>query len=258
MRRVRSRDGTELAVETSGSGPPLVVVNGALSDRSSVTPLRPLLDARFTVIGYDRRGRGDSGDTLPYSPERELEDFAAVIEAAGQPVFVFGHSSGAILALRAATNGVSMRRLVVNEPPFILPGTRPLPPPDVTARIAGRIAEDDREGALRIFFVEQVGLPPPAFESMKASPMWTRTVALAHTVPYDSELAGDSALPAAALAKLSLPTLVLHGTRSAPWLAETARALAAALPKAQVKALEGQAHSTAPDVLAPLLVGFFE
>jgi pimeloyl-ACP methyl ester carboxylesterase len=236
-----------------------VIVNGALSDRSSVTPLRAHLDGHFTVVGYDRRGRGDSGDTAPYRPERELEDLAAVVLSLEQPAFVYGHSSGAILALRAALNGVPMRRLALNEPPFMLPGTRPLPPADITSRIAERLRADDREGALRVFFSEQVGLPAPAFESMKASPLWPRMVALAHTVAYDSALAGDSALPEAALlAKLSLPLLVLNGTASAPWLAETARALVAALPNARGTALEGQAHSPAPEVLAPVLVSFFQ
>lgn len=258
MQRVDSRDGTPIALETSGSGPALVIVNGALSDRSTVTPLRALLDPHFKVVGYDRRGRGGSGDTLPYAPEREVEDLAAVIEAQESPAFVFGHSSGAILALRAALSGVSMRRLALNEPPFILPGTRPLPPPDVTSRIAQRIAANDREGALRIFFSEQVGLPPPALEQMKASPAWPRMLALAHTTPYDSAVAGDSVLPTAALAKLSLPILVLNGTASAPWLADTARALVASLPNARAKALEGQPHSPAPDVLAPVLVSFLE
>ena len=257
MQTIHSRDGTRIACETSGTGPALVVVHGGLSDRSAAVALRPLLDPHFTLFAYDRRGRGDSADTPPYSPAREIEDLAAVIEAAGAPAFVFGHSSGAILALRAAMDGVPIRRLAVNEPPFIVPGTRPVPPREVTARIAARIAANDREGALRIFFVEQVGLPQPALDQMRTSPAWPRLVALAHSVPYDSEIAGDSALPVASLAKLSLPTLVLNGTASFPWLAETARALVQALPNAQAVHLEGQQHSPAPDVLAPALLRFF-
>jgi pimeloyl-ACP methyl ester carboxylesterase len=257
MQTLRSRDGTRIAYETNGTGPALVVVNGGLSDRSAVAPLRPLLDPHFTLIAYDRRGRGDSGDTAPYAPEREIEDLAAVVEAAGAPAFVFGHSSGGILALRAATSGVPMRRLAINEPPFIVPGTRPVPPPEITSRIAERIAANDREGALRMFLVEQVGLPPPALDALKASPMWPRMIALAHTATYDSALSVDSALPVASLAKLTLPALVLNGTASFPWIAETARALARALPNAQAVHLEGQPHSPAPDVLAPALVRFF-
>jgi pimeloyl-ACP methyl ester carboxylesterase len=257
MQTLRSRDGTHIAFETSGAGPALVVVNGGLSDRSAVAPLRPLLDPHFTLFAYDRRGRGDSGDTPPYAPELEIEDLATVVEAAGAPAFVFGHSSGAILALRAAASGVPIRRLAVNEPPFIVPDTRPLPPPASTSRIAERIAANDREGALRIFLVEEVGLPPPAFDALKASPMWPRMIALAHTAPYDSEIARDSAVPVASLAMLTIPTLVLNGTASFPWIAETARALVRALPNAQAVHLEGQPHSPAPDVLAPALVQFF-
>src|SRR5262245_4188581 len=119
MQELRSRDGTRIAYETSGIGPALVLVNGALSERSAYAPLRPLFDAHFTLIAYDRRGRGDSTDTQPYAPEREIEDLAAVIEAAGAPAFVFAHSGGAILALRAAMSGVPMKRLAVNEPPYI-------------------------------------------------------------------------------------------------------------------------------------------
>jgi len=258
METLHSRDGTRIAYEVSGSGPALVLVNGALSERGAFTRLRPLLDAHFTLIAYDRRGRGDSGDTAPYSPERELEDLVAVLEAAGAPAFVFGHSSGAILALRAAMSGAPMRRLAVNEPPFILPGTRTVPPREITARIADLIATNDREGALRTFLLEQVGLPPAAFEQMKSSPAWPRLLAIAHTAAYDSELAGDSALPVAPLSQLSVPTLVLNGTASFPWLAETARALTQALPNARAVHLEGQPHSPAADVLAPALLSFFQ
>jgi pimeloyl-ACP methyl ester carboxylesterase len=257
METLRSRDGTRIAYETSGRGPALVVVNGGLSDRSAVVPLRPLLDPHLTLFAYDRRGRGDSGDTPPYAPEREIEDLAAVIEAAGAPAFVFAHSSGAMLALRAAMSRVPMRRLAVNEPPFIVPGTRPIPPRAITSRIAQRIAANDRGEALRIFLLEQIGLPPPALEQLKASPMWPRMIALAHTAPYDSEIGGDSELPVASLAKLTLPTLVLNGTASFAWIAETARALFRALPNAQAVHLEGQPHSPAPGVLAPALVRFF-
>jgi pimeloyl-ACP methyl ester carboxylesterase len=257
MQTLRSRDGTRIACETSGTGPALIIVNGGLSDRSAAVPLRPFLDLHFTLFAYDRRGRGDSGDTIPYAPEREIEDLAAVVEAVGAPAFVFAHSSGAMLALRAAIRGVPMRRLAVNEPPFIMPGTRPIPPRAVTSRIADRIAANDREEALRIFFLEQIGLSPPALDHLKVSPMWPRMIALAHTAPYDSEIGIDSALPVALLAKLTFPTLVLNGTASFAWIIETARALFQALPNAQAVHLEGQQHSPAPEVLAPALVRFF-
>ncbi len=256
MQTLRSRDGTRIAYEASGAGPVLVLVNGALADRNAVTPLRALLEPHFTVVAYDRRGRGDSGDTLPYAPEREIEDLAAVIETTGAP-FVFAHSSGAILALRAAISGVPLRRLAVNEPPFIVPGTRPVPPPDITARIAACIAQNDREEALRVFLLEQVGLPLAALEQLRGSPVWPRMLALAPTAPYDSAISIDSTLPVEALGTLTFPALVLNGTASFGWFADTTRALAAALPNAQLVRLEGQPHSAASAVLAPVLARFF-
>jgi pimeloyl-ACP methyl ester carboxylesterase len=257
MHAAFSRDGTRIVVETGGSGPPLVVVNGAFSDRGSVTSFRPYLEPHFTVIGYDRRGRGDSGDTPPYAPEREIEDLAAVIEAGAAPAFVYGHSSGAILALRAAASGVAMRRLAVNEPPLILRDTRPLPAADVTARLEALLASGDREGAVRLFFLEQVGLPEAGLQQLSNSPVWPRLLALAHTAAYDSALAGTSAFPPSSFASLPVRTLVLHGTATFPWIIATARELAQTLPDAELAQLEGQPHSPAPDVLAPHLIRFF-
>ncbi|HEY5147762.1 MAG TPA: alpha/beta hydrolase [Polyangiaceae bacterium] len=255
METAVSRDGTRIAFDTSGSGPPLVVINGALSERSAA--LGPYLDPHFTVVAYDRRGRGASGDTPPYAPERELEDLAAVIEAAGAPAFVFGQSSGGILGLRAAMSGLPIRRLAVNEPPFIMPGTRPPPPADVPARLEALVAAGDRDGALRVFLGEQVGLPAPVLQQMSAGPMWPRALAMAHTAAYDTAIAGADGVPAAALATVTTKTLVLWGGASFPWINETARVVAKALPNAELVKLEGQTHSPAPDVLAPELVRFF-
>jgi len=257
MHTAFSRDGTRIVFETGGSGPALVVVNGALSDRSSVTPLRSYLEPHFTVVGYDRRGRCDSGDTAPYAPEREIEDLAAVIEAVAAPAFVYGHSSGGILALRSAASGVAMRRLAVNEPPFILPNTRPLPGSDVTARIEALLSSGDREGALQLFLLEQVGLPEAALARLSTSPAWPRMIVLAHTAAYDSMLAGTDEFAPSEFTSLSVRTLVLHGTTNFPWIIATARKLAEILPDAEIVQLDGQPHSPAPDVLAPHLIRFF-
>ena len=252
-----SADGTRIAYEASGVGPALVLVNGGLSDRSAIAPLRAYLDPHFTVIGYDRRGRGDSGDSPPYAPEREIEDLAAVLEAAGAPAFVCGHSSGAILALRAAMGGLPIRRLAVNEPPFILKGTRPLPPADGLRRLEALLAAGDRDGALRLFLVDHVGIPAAVVGAMSASPVWPRMLSLAPTVPYDATIAGTSAADLTPFAALPTRTLVLTGTASFPWISETARSLAATLPNAEIVELPGQPHSPAPDVLAPPLLRFF-
>jgi pimeloyl-ACP methyl ester carboxylesterase len=254
---VLSADGTRIAYEASGVGPALVFVNGALSDRSAIAPFRPHLDPRFTVIGYDRRGRGGSGDSPPYALAREIEDLAAVIQAVGAPALVYAHSSGAILALRAAMGGLPIHRLAVNEPPFILNGTRPLPPADLPKRIEALLDAGDRDAALRLFLVDHVGIPATAVAAMSARPAWSHMLSLAHTVLHDAAIAGTSAVDLTPFAALTTRTLVLTGTASFPWIAVTARALATILPDAELVELPGQPHSPAPEVVAPLLIRFF-
>jgi pimeloyl-ACP methyl ester carboxylesterase len=259
MEHVTSADGTRIAVERGGSGPPLVIVNGALSVGTTSNMYGPLLEPRFTLVRYDRRGRGGSGDGPAYAPEHEIEDLAAVIDAVSVhgSAFVFGHSSGAILALEAAMHGLPISRLAVNEPPYIVEGTRPRPPLEIADQISARIAAGDREGALRTFFVGQVGLPPAAVEQLEGSPDWPPMLAIAHTAAYDSALTVHSEVPADRLAMLRLPVLVLRGGASFPWIGETARHVADAVPGAELVTLPGQPHSPAPEVITPELVRFF-
>jgi pimeloyl-ACP methyl ester carboxylesterase len=181
---------------------------------------------------------------------------SAVVEAVRAP-FVFGHSSGGILALRAVAGGLPIRRLAVNEPPYILASERPLPPADITARLRALISEGNREQALRVFLLEHVAMPAKTVDGLAASPAWTQMLALAHTVPYDSELSGTSELPRELVAKVRVPTLVFHCGASAPWLTVTAREIAQLIPGAQLVLLEAQPHSPAPAVLAPHLLRFF-
>jgi pimeloyl-ACP methyl ester carboxylesterase len=255
----RSKDGTRIAYEKSGSGPPLVLVQGALSDRTVAAPLRVLLDPHFTVFAYDRRGRGESDnpDLSRYAPEREDEDLAAVLAVAGGHPFVYGHSSGAILALRAATTGHSMLRLAVYEPPLSILRTRPSRSLDVITRLTSLVHVNDRDEALRVFLTEAVGLPAAALAPMTASPMWARMQELAHTTPYDATLAETSALLLPAFATVVLPTLVLSGDASFPWIIETARVVAKTIPNAELATLPGQDHIPAPEILAPELIRFF-
>ncbi|HEX3769777.1 MAG TPA: alpha/beta hydrolase [Polyangiaceae bacterium] len=259
---VTSRDGTRIAYEAKGAGAPLVMAGGAMQERATTGIVRPLLEPHFTVVTYDRRGRADSGDTPPYAPDREVEDIAAlldmVLQTRGRPAFLYGHSSGAILSLRAAMRGLPMAKLVVYEPPFIIPGTRPAPPADALARIEAAVASGDREGAIALFLGEQVGLPPEVVTQMKTLPMWGRLLKLAHTVAYDTQIAANHDVPAAALAAVTVPTLVLRGSASFPWIHETAAAVARALPHAELVTLEGQTHNPAPDVLCPPVIRFLE
>ncbi len=259
MEHVTSADGTTIAFERGGSGPALVIVNGALSVGTTANAYAPFLEPRFTLVRYDRRGRGASGDGPVYAPEREIEDLAAILEAVAEPGegLVFGHSGGAILALEAAMRGLPMRRLAVNEPPYIVDGTRPRPPLEIVDRLRDQIAAGDRDGALQTFLVDQVGLPAAAVDQMRGSPVWPQMLAIAHTAAYDSELAVHSEIPVDRLARLTVPVLVLRGGASFPWIGETARQVSEALPDGELVTLPGQPHSPAPDVLAPELVRFF-
>ena len=257
MQTVISKDGTRIAMEKSGSGPALVLVGGALSDRSAAAALRPHLDPHFTVHAYDRRGRGDSDDRKPYSPEREDEDLVAVLAAVGAPVFVYGHSSGGILALRAAIAGVHLRALAVYEPPLLLPRFRAPFHIDVIARLDALVAAGDRDAALRVFLGEAVGLPGPAIQQMSAAPMWRQMLALAHTTPYDATLSQTSALLAPSFPTVLVRTLALHGDASFPWIMETANSVAAAIPNGTSASLPGQTHSPSPGLISSELVRFF-
>ncbi len=260
MEFIRSADGTAIAFERSGSGPALVIVNGALSVGTTTNPLGPRLEGQFTLVRYDRRGRGASGDAEAYAPEREIEDLQAVVAAVAgagdRGPFVFGHSAGARLSLEAAMRGLPIAKLAVNEPPYIIEGTRPLPSPRIVAELRAMLAAGDREGALRHFLVDQVMLPGFAIDQVRATPVWEQWLGIAHTVAYDSELAIDNAMPVDRLARLDLPVLVTRGGASFPWIGESAGALARVLPHAEFVVLEGQPHSPAPDVIAPQLSRF--
>src|SRR5947209_11843741 len=166
--KATSADGTTIAYEVDGSGPPLLIIGGALNDRNSAAPLVPLLNDAFTVVRYDRRGRGDSGDTQPYAPEREAEDLEAVVRAVGGPVLAYGHSSGAVLALELARRGAPVDKLVLYEPPFIVDDTRPPLRPDHLEYMASLSPSD----ALEYFMGEIVGMPAGMIEGMKSAPAW--------------------------------------------------------------------------------------
>jgi pimeloyl-ACP methyl ester carboxylesterase len=257
METVKSADGTVIAFDRVGQGPPLVVTLGAFCDRMTFVPPAELT-ARFTVYTWDRRGRGGSGDTAPYSPDLEVADLLAVIEAAGAGArtFVYGHSSGAALALRAAWSGVPMARLVAYEAPFIIPGTREVPT-DPSATIT-RLVEAGRRGeAVRFWMGDVVGLPPQVVAHVERTPMWAGLEAMTHTLPYDLALTAYQGVPADLLARVSLPVLVLGGAKSPDWFHRSVEATTAAIPGARLVWLEGQDHGAPPEVLTPVLTEFF-
>ena len=262
MKRVRSKDGTFIAFDRVGDGPALILVDGALCYRASgpMGPLAALLAPHFTVFTYDRRGRGDSGDTTPYAIEREIEDLDALIEEAGGSAFVYGISSGAALALEAATRGLAIRKLALYEAPFIVDDSRPPIPNDFLARLEELNASGRRGDAVRLF-MKLVGVPAVFIALMRFMPAWSKLTAVAPTLVYDITILEDNQrgqpLSATRWASVTAPTFVVDGGKSPAWMQTGTRALATALSHAQHRTLDGQTHMVSPKVLAPVLVEFF-
>jgi pimeloyl-ACP methyl ester carboxylesterase len=262
MDTVSSSDGTKIAFDRLGDGPPVIVVGGQLCDRAVTHPTAEELASHFTVINYDRRGRGDSGDTAPYAIEREIEDMGALIAEAGGTASVYGHSSGAGLALHAAAHGLPIAKLVLHDPPYAPDG-------DEEARRASReygenlktlLAEDRRDDAVELFMT-MVGMPQEMVEGMRHTPRWAELEALAPTLAYDSELMGDSSrdgtIPIDKASRVTVPALVLSGGADHPWMTDVGRRLADAMPNGRHRVLEGQEHVVPPEVLVPVLKEFF-
>jgi pimeloyl-ACP methyl ester carboxylesterase len=261
MMTTRSRDGTSIAFDRSGSGQALVLVNGALSDRSSGSTLAALLAPRFTVFSFDRRGRGDSGDGATYSVDREIEDIAALIKEAGGSAFVFGHSSGAALSLEAAASGLAIRKLALYEPPFIVDASRPPMPRDYEDRLSALISSGRKGEAVEYFLATGPGVPAETIARMKNTPMWPAMLKMAHTLLYDAAImAGkmDGLAPSpASWASVRMPCLLMDGGESPAWARRSVKILSEALPEARYLSLPGQTHSAAPELLVPALVEFF-
>jgi pimeloyl-ACP methyl ester carboxylesterase len=258
---VTSRDGTRIAFDTQGKGPVVIVVGGALSDRAGGSELAKQLSPRFTVVTYDRRGRGDSGDTAPYAVRREIEDLEALIDHAGGSARLVGFSSGASLALQAAAAlGDKVTKLALYEAPFSDADGAAAEWRAFAAQIDGLLDADRREDAIARF-LEFVGAPKDAVAGMKASPAWPGMLAMAPTLAYDIALLGeDRAVPVRVAATVGVPTLVMDGSESLgpmPFMRATADALGAAIPNATRRIVEGQGHQASADAIAPILLEFF-
>jgi pimeloyl-ACP methyl ester carboxylesterase len=261
MDTIRSRDGTSIAYVVNGSGPPLILVGGAFCDhraRAAGLPLSKALEGRMRVTSFDRRGRGESTDTAPYAVAREVEDLAALVDAAGGTAAVYGHSSGAVLALEAAVAGVPITRLALYEPPLVFADARAAMPPDLVERLAELTAQDARSEAAELFLTAAVGVPAPGVARIKASPAWPSLTALSHTLRYDAALTRDPAALLATGAKLKVPTLLVAGEKSEAWMQAGVARLAAAVPGARHETLAGQTHDAQVEPLARLLFDFFD
>ena len=263
MRTVISKDGTPIAFDQSGRGQAIILVAGATATRLAAISVAAALAPHFTVFAYDRRGRGDSGDTAPYAVEREVEDVDALITEAGGSAFVFGHSSGAVLALEAARLLKSkVQKLAIYEPPFIIDDSRPPVPQDYVPHLNELIAAGHRGEAVEYFMIDAMLVPAEMVTQMRSTPMWPQIEAVAHTIPYDGAIMGDtmSGNPSTLRkwASVTVPTLVMVGGASPAFFHHGAQALVDILPNAKLRVLAGQYHGPADDVLAPALVEYFK
>jgi pimeloyl-ACP methyl ester carboxylesterase len=256
MDTVTSKDGTTIGFDRLGEGPPVVLVCGGSVDRMADAAIAQELASDFTVFNYDRRGRGDSGDTPPYAIEREVEDVDAVIGAADGSAFLWGSSSGAVLAMIAAAGGVPATKLALWEPPFIL-DENARPPADQVEQYERMIAEGRRSDAAEYFMTRVVGMPPEFAADAKTQPWWANQEAIAHTLAYDARIMGDYSIPVDTASSVKIPTLVLAGGADMPFMRESAQALADTIPDGEVRFLDGQGHNVDPMVLAPALRAFF-
>jgi pimeloyl-ACP methyl ester carboxylesterase len=260
--KVTSSDGIPIAFDRLDDGPPVIVVCGATCDRALMRPTADELAKRFTVFNYDRRGRGDSGDTAPYAVEREIEDLGALIAEAGGTASVYGHSSGAGLVLHAAAYGLPVAKIVLHDPPYAPDG-------DEEARRISReygenlkaMLSEDRRGDAVELFMTTMGIPQETIEGMRHTPRWAALEAMAPTLAYDSEVMGDigreGTIPVDQASKVTVPAFVLTGGADYPWMTDVGRRLADAMPNGRHRVLEGQEHVVPPEVLVPVLAEFF-
>jgi len=261
MNTVSSSDGTTIAYDEAGQGPALILVDGALSVHSSggKSELAKLLAPHFTVYGYDRRGRGGSGDTLPYAVDREIEDIEVLIDRAGGPAFLYGHSSGATLAMRAAVQlGGRVSKIAMYEPPHN-DDPAAQEPWSGYLRELRQVLADGRPGDAVALFMRFLGTPGDQVEGMRQAPFWPGMEAIGGTLAHDhAGIIGERwSAPADLAALVSVPALVMAGDASLPFMPDAAQALSNAMPHGHLLLLAGQTHDVNPGVLAPVLVDFF-
>lgn len=261
MEKVKSKDGTIIAYDKIGQGPVLILVGGAFSYRKfpGLIELAQLLSSDFTVINYDRRGRGDSGDHESYSVAREVEDLQAIIEAAGGKAYVWGLSSGAALVLEAAASGVVFEKIALYEPPYIVgeqANSSHALHAEHALKLQKMIAAGHRDAAVK-YFMKMMGVPGFVLSIMRLMPFWSRLRAVANTLPYDAAIMGDYRLPSERIRSISAPTYVIAGGKSPVGKHEAVREVANLLPSGTEQLLAGQNHNISMKVLAPVLKRFY-
>lgn len=260
MKKILSKDGTPLAFDQSGTGPAVILVGGAFQYRAidvGTAKLAALLAPHFTVLHYDRRGRGDSGDTLPYAIEREIEDLDALVQEVGGSASIFGMSSGAVLALRAAAHGLAIKKLALYEAPFNSGSDEDLQMSANYTRQLTALLTQGRRGDAVALARQYFGTPAQTVAGMRQLPTWPLFEAVALTLAYDNAIMGDGSVPTELLASVTTPTLVMDGGASPAFMHKAAQAATSYLPNAQHRRLPEQTHNFDPAVLAPVLAEFF-
>ncbi len=260
MDKVISADGTPIAYEAVGSGPTVVLVGGAFCDHNATAELAQALAGDFTAVSYDRRGRGESGDTLPYAVDREIADIEALIRHFGDRAVLYGISSGGALCLLAAAAGAPVDAVAVLEPPYRVGEDAPKVPDGYTDTIVELCSTGRRGDAVAFFMTKAVGQPPEAVEQARKLPMWPGLEAMAHTLAYDAHVMGGdpSTLPEEMLSNLSVPVLAIHSNTSPDWLAGGAAAVAKTVPNGRLESLPGGFHEVPAGTLAPVLTEFYQ
>jgi pimeloyl-ACP methyl ester carboxylesterase len=261
MNTLSSPDGTTIAYDKQGEGSALILVDGALTVHSSGSgsELSKLLAPHFTVYGFDRRGRGESGDTLPYAVDREIDDIEALIDRAGGSAFLYGHSSGGPLAMRAAIRlGSKVSKIAMYEPPYNNDPGAQASWSQYLGQLRTALAEGRRGDAVALF-MRFVGMPAEQIDGMRRAPFWPGMEAVAPTLAYDhAAILGEPwSVPTDLAARVSVPALVMAGDAGLPFMPDAARVLSQAIPQGRLRMLAGQTHEVSPGVLAPVLVEFF-
>jgi len=268
MEKVISKDGTSIAFDKMGKGPAVILIAGAFGYRAfgPMVGLAPLLSNNFTVLLYDRRGRGDSGDTQPFDKKREIEDIDALIDSLGGSAYLYGISSGAALAAEAASvlGEQKVTKLALYEPSFILGKSHAPVPPNYLVQLRKMLSEGRRGDMVTLFMTDAVGMPAEMVEGMKQAPFWHAMEQVAHTLLYDGAIMVDNqqAKPMTddlrkTLEAIQVSTIVIDGGATFPFLHNTAEIVAKTIAGAKRRTLEGQQHDVAPDAIAPVLVEFF-
>lgn len=259
-----SKDGTKIAYSKTGNGEPLILVDGAFCHRKfgANEKLPQHLSKHFTVYSYDRRGRGESGDTLPYTIEKEFQDLEAIIEIAGGTANVYGISSGAALALEAANKGTKIKKLALYEAPYITDSSRKPFPNDYLETLIAYVQQGKNGKAVQYFMRTGIGLPAFVVWMMKLMPAWKPMKQLAHTLIYDTKILGDTGsgkpFDQNKWQNATMSTLVISGSKSAKWSQNSMKHLAEVLPNAKHQSLIGQTHLVKPEVIAQELINYFK